>query len=329
MEIKPQIDHADFHISYKCNNRCVFCSESLNLGLGPEMELPPEVIFAKLKELHTRGVRNVLFTGGEPFLNPALPAIIGNAFDMGMKVSVSTNGTAVDLDVFRAIAPKISQIIISYHAHTADLHEAITGNREGFERRKELLAEMKNHVGKIFFLANIVLTRLNIGVAMEVITDALEQNIFKLILLSNLAPEGRGLDSYTELAPRLCEVADVASRVKDLVRSGNVEMHVFGMPFCALGIAGANSNDMFWYPRVTVERRPPEAGSASPELMESESWNATRKRCKPNICLKCRCNADCFCGGVFTAYADAFGCEELKPIGAIGSAKPQSKRAAH
>lgn len=323
MEIDNQIVHADFHVSYRCNNRCVFCSEALNLGLGPEMEVPAEAIFAKLEELWSRGVRNVLFTGGEPFLNPILPAIIGKAFDMGMRVSVSTNGACVDLAVFRAIAPKLHQMIISYHAHTPELHEAITGNREGFERRKEFLAEAKNYAGKIFFLANVVLTRLNIGEAVEVVKDALEHNIFKLILLSNIAPEGRGLEGYVELAPRLSEVAGVAARVKDLLRTGNIEMHVFGAPFCALGIAGANSNDLFWYPRVTVERRPPEAGSASPELMESESWFPTRKRCKPQSCLECRCNTDSFCGGVFTAYADAFGCEELKPIGAMG------RRAAH
>jgi MoaA/NifB/PqqE/SkfB family radical SAM enzyme len=316
MDTTSKIAHADFHISYRCNNRCAFCSESTNLGLYPEMEIPTEIIFRKLEELRARGIIEVLFTGGEPFLNPDLPRIVGKAVDLGLRVSVSTNGANVDLDIFNEIAMKLNQVIISYHAHTEQLHEAITGNREGFEKRKEFFEEAKKHVGRINFLANIVLTRLNLDAALDIVKDALSLNMFKLILLSNLAPEGRALEGYGELTPRLAEIAGIVGQVKDLLRNGNVELHVFGVPFCTLGPNGANSNDVFWYPRLTVERRPPEQGEISAELMESASWAPTRKRGKPQFCSECRCNSDAFCGGLFTVYADLFGCGELKPVGA-------------
>ncbi|MFH1540018.1 MAG: radical SAM protein [bacterium] len=316
MESISKINHADFHISYQCSNRCVFCSEAQNLGLSPEMELPTEAIFMKLEDLKARGVNSVLFTGGEPFLNPDLTRIVGKAADLGMKVMVSTNGTRVDPSVFKEMAPKINQVIISYHAHTAELNEATTGNTEGFERRKEFIVEAKKYVGNIFFMANIVLTRLNLDSAIDIVKDVLDNNIFKLILLSNLAPEGRAMERYGELTLRLREVSEVVGQVKDLLRNGNIELHVFGVPFCAIGVNGANSNDLSWYPRVTVERRPPENEDTSPELMESESWLPTRKRGKPQLCLSCRCNDDGFCGGIFSVYADMYGCGELKPVGA-------------
>lgn len=308
------IAHVDFHISYTCRHSCVFCSEADRMAAAPMEFVPAETVLGSLETYRGRGLFSVLFTGGEPFLHPDIEAIVRGARELGFRVGISTNGVCAPLDVFDATIKYLSQVHVSFHSHTKSLFDGTTGTSGGLEKLEAFLARAATHVQSTFYLANIVLTRRNIKRADAIVKKICGYNMFKLILLSNVAPEGRALHSYRTLVPRLTDVSGCVEKVKNYLWEGNVELHVFGVPFCALGRNGANSNDIFFYPRLTAELDEAASANGAVVLKETVSVNNTRERMKPHECDGCSCNDDTFCGGVFTRYFELYGGEELRPV---------------
>ena len=81
-----------------CNLRCSYCDTMwANAPDCPYTEQSPEDIVAKILQ---SGIRNVTLTGGEPLLQPEMPALLMLLADHPeLRVEVETNG-AVDLAPF-------------------------------------------------------------------------------------------------------------------------------------------------------------------------------------------------------------------------------------
>lgn len=81
-----------------CNLRCSYCDTMwANAPDCPYTKQPPEDIVAKILQ---SGIRNVTLTGGEPLLQPEMPALLTLLADHPeLRVEVETNG-AVDLAPF-------------------------------------------------------------------------------------------------------------------------------------------------------------------------------------------------------------------------------------
>lgn len=81
-----------------CNLRCSYCDTMwANAPDCPYTKQPPEDIVAKILQ---SGIRNVTLTGGEPLLQPEMPALLALLADHPeLRVEVETNG-AVDLAPF-------------------------------------------------------------------------------------------------------------------------------------------------------------------------------------------------------------------------------------
>lgn len=312
--VNGNIQHADFHISYTCNRSCPFCSEAARLQESPIEFIPAPAVIEKLKSLNERGVKSVLFTGGEIFLHPGLLDIVNAAAELSMRVCLSTNGVCVDRDFFDSIAPRINLLQVSFHASNSQLYDEITGQPGSFDELESFIKHAKKYVNKMYFMANIVMSRQNAPDILDAVKKICSYEMFKMILLSNLAPEGRALENYSDKTLRLSEITEIVEQVKFFLWRGNIELHVFGVPFCSLGRHGANSNDLFWRPLMTVELDPAASSAGKIALMETISDSCSRERTKPEKCALCRCNIDTFCGGVFTKYYEIFGDSEISPV---------------
>lgn len=80
-----------------CNLRCPFChSWRYVTGLKDLERLDPEQVFSLLER--QRGwIDGVVFTGGEPTLQPGLPELIRRTRDYGVKIKLHTNGSRPDV----------------------------------------------------------------------------------------------------------------------------------------------------------------------------------------------------------------------------------------
>jgi molybdenum cofactor biosynthesis enzyme MoaA len=86
-----------------CNLRCAHCFN----GSGPgNRELPPlskEDVGRLLNEASAAGVRDIVFTGGEPFLNPAMAEMASESLER-FPTTILTNGTLLTEPVVDRLA---------------------------------------------------------------------------------------------------------------------------------------------------------------------------------------------------------------------------------
>lgn len=79
-----------------CNFRCPFCHNASLVVRGDNNEISEEEFFSFL-ESRSGKLSGVCITGGEPTLNPQLPAFINKIRALGYSVKLDTNGTNPDM----------------------------------------------------------------------------------------------------------------------------------------------------------------------------------------------------------------------------------------
>ena len=297
----------ELHLTYTCPERCVFCSEDHRMAQFQGFPVTWGRVATVLRTHAERGVRSVHLTGGEPTIHPRFIDVLRLAKRLGMRTSVGTIGTRLRDPAFAAEAlPNLDEALFSLHGPTAEIHDALAGRVGSFDQVVAALSLSLRLKPSLGAFVNTVVTRQNVESlgATVALADRLGA---RLVVVSNLTPEGAGLDRYEELAVPLVDLARVLPSLP--ARAQNAVLRFFGVPMCILGERWALSNDLHWDPRVTVEwtSRPGKV-----VLDDIYSWDPGRKRVHAAECQGCR-RAD-VCMGVFDRYAALWPTSSLQPV---------------
>lgn len=301
-------ERLELHLSYSCPNRCRFCSEAHRMGTYRDYPVTWGRVATVLRTHAERGVRKLHLTGGEPTVHPRFIEALAMARKLGMQTSVSTNGVMLSREDFaRQAVPLLDDGMFSLHGPQAEVHERLTGRKGSFDQvtrairlAQEINPDFEVHV-------NIVVTRDNVDVVGETVFLAGELGA-ALVVVSNVSPEGRGLDNYRELAVELEQLAELLPTLP--ARAPAAVLRFFGTPMCILGESAMLSNDLFWDPRVTVE------WSSEPGKVvygDVYSWTPARKRIHVTECMACLQRNVCM--GVFEDYAELHSTQVLVRLG--------------
>ncbi|MDD4907710.1 MAG: radical SAM protein [Candidatus Omnitrophica bacterium] len=300
------MEHIDFHVSYTCVNNCIFCSSSDAIAAFKGHPLKYEQIINILKKKR-KHFKSVNFTGGEPSLLEFLPALTKEAGRLGYKVYIGTNGAGFsDQEFCRKALPFINEICFSVHGDTAKLHDLHTGNKGSFKDLKKAMDNVSKAETPLF--SNTVVTKYNFPHLKGILEFLISRKV-KQALLSNLAPEGRGLENYKQLAVRLGDIRKTVSALVNLAKRGNMIIRFFGIPACVLGEHAAHSNDFFWDSRLNIEQA---RQKRKLFIRQEKAYFPARRRIKVAKCAECLYKD--VCGGVFEAYYDMFKDAELEPV---------------
>jgi radical SAM protein with 4Fe4S-binding SPASM domain len=123
--------------TYRCNLNCVHCYVNLPAGAPEERarELPLARLKALLDEMAAEGCLEVLFTGGEVLVRPDFPELYVHALELGLLVTVFTNGTLLTeriADLLDARRPYAVEI--SLYGMTRQTYEAVTRVPGSYDR---------------------------------------------------------------------------------------------------------------------------------------------------------------------------------------------------
>jgi len=147
-----------FKITYRCNLKCLHCP----FWSKPHpAAMEPDKAEDLLHKLYLKGIRLVIFEGGEPLLYPAIGQLIEKAKDLFFSVGITTNGT-LDLD---KADPDIYFISID---GLKEVHESIRG------KSFDLIMENIKRYRHKKIIANITISGLNhkqIGPLIEYLED--------------------------------------------------------------------------------------------------------------------------------------------------------------
>jgi len=123
----PEIRTACLHF-HGCNFRCPFCVRRGN-PYDVHLRRPPRVPLRFLERgevlrlLEGAGAERVILLGGEPTLDPELPALLGELGERGLHVRLLTNGYELGKEVLE----RVDEICVSLKAYTPSLHRRVTG----------------------------------------------------------------------------------------------------------------------------------------------------------------------------------------------------------
>src|SRR5436309_6383237 len=129
-----------------CNLRCTHCFVSSGPGEDHHALMPREEVRRRVAEGLALGVKEFYFTGGEPFVHPALLEILADTVPHG-PVTVLTNGTLFTvrrIEALRRLADRSRfslEIRVSLDGPSAAEHDALRGPGS-FERALAGLARL-------------------------------------------------------------------------------------------------------------------------------------------------------------------------------------------
>jgi len=123
-------------VGAQCNNNCLFCMEADRERRAERIASQSQDDIRRMIDQYPQA-DEVLFTSGEPTLDPELPTYIAWAKERGFRViALVTNGRRL---AYRGYARELvdaglNRVTVSIHGHTAALHDGQTRTPGSFEQ---------------------------------------------------------------------------------------------------------------------------------------------------------------------------------------------------
>lgn len=115
---------AVYEINLKCNSKCTYCDLPLNQG---RYELSRKQISDIFTGLYKEGLRYVFLQGGEPTLRKDLPEVMSDLKEIGMDVTLITNGTRIKSALIDSLKEVQASISISLDSLDREHYKRIRG----------------------------------------------------------------------------------------------------------------------------------------------------------------------------------------------------------
>jgi MoaA/NifB/PqqE/SkfB family radical SAM enzyme len=310
--INPQgqrMRRLEMHLSYRCPQRCWFCSEAERMVRDRAYEVTWSRIRQTLRLHAQRGITSLHLTGGEPTVHPRFVDTLSMARRLAMRTSTGTNGYRLgNATLAQAALPLLDEVMFSLHGPEASVHDPQTGTPGSFDRVVKALRLCGDLAPEVHRHVNVVITRANVDRLADTVTLA-ESLGAQMVLLSNPTPEGAAERCYGKIAADFRTLAQKLPAAAD--RATKAVIRFFGVPACLLGDHAVLSNDLYWDPRATVEwvHRPGKV------VYEAQyNWQPIRRRVHVDVCRDCDWNT--LCAGVFDTAAALWPTDALTPMDA-------------
>lgn len=164
---------AAFELLPVCNLSCKMCYVRKSMAEVREMGGIKDgkwwLTAAKAAEQY--GLLFPLLTGGEPFLHPDFKEILAGMQDMGMQVSINSNGTMIDHKMAAWLGKHIpTRINITLYGASEESYEKLCGNGEAYGKVRNAVQWLKEYHVPVKF--NTSITPYNVQDLEEIIRYA-------------------------------------------------------------------------------------------------------------------------------------------------------------
>jgi GeoRSP system radical SAM/SPASM protein len=188
---------APLTINWAINNTCNFKCRHCYSRVDTDEELDTATLKAAIGRVAKAGVLSVNFGGGEPLLRHDLLDIARHAADLGMTVSMNSNGYLIDPACAAALkSAGFAKVGISIDSHLPELHDSFRGVPGSFARAVAALAHLRD-AGIKTSISTVVCT-FNHEQIDELIAFALREKVSQLNF-HNFKCSGLGLSNKDEL----------------------------------------------------------------------------------------------------------------------------------
>lgn len=167
-----------FELTPRCNLSCKMCY--VHMSASEQSQIGRELTTAEWiklgKDAVAGGMIYLLITGGEPLLRPDFLEIYTRLIEMGLMISVNTNGTLLTsehVDCFRRYKPE--KVNITLYGMSDCTYGALCGNARGFENAMRGIHMLKEAGLRVNL--NTTFTQHNVGDMDSIVEFAKEEQI--------------------------------------------------------------------------------------------------------------------------------------------------------
>ena len=322
-----------------CNNNCVFCMEEDREGRYVHNSAITATDVKQILESNV-GRREVMFTSGEPTLNPNFLRYVSWAKGMGYEtIGVITNGRMFSRwkVVEKAVRAGLNHAVVSIHGADEKLHDRLVRTPGAFP---ETLAGIRNlgrvrRVGLKLHTSTVVNKHNYTALELRRLYDLVAPSVDQMVL-NVIQPWGRGESYFERLMPRYSDVAREFSIFVEGVKERPFPF-LIDIPYCTTEGLGIPNELRGYTERYvhhdTVEETPllahQSTGLADGEIAAKEGLELTLEpddsfvgsnrdqqdfltKAKREECRSCRYFQQC--DGVWRNYSRRHGWDEFSPV---------------
>ena len=207
--------YVKFKLMFACNLKCEMCNHWRETREPP---LTNDRIREILAELAALGCRKVHLSGGEPLLRPRIPDLIAYATELGLKVTMTTNGTRVDKAMAKTLVESgLRGVNVSLDAPDRKTHDRLRGEPGAWKKTVKAIEHLHRYArkGKLNLRINTVVSRSNYktlaplpDLAHQLGTDGINLIGVDDHCGPQIAPRRRDIEIFNErIAPKIAERA--------------------------------------------------------------------------------------------------------------------------
>lgn len=232
----------------QCNNSCLYCS----FGAGPQLSdaIDTKGAMHLVNEIYDVGASWFGISGGEPLLRKDLFEIIAHARNLGLNVSIITNGCFVEGKNFDNLLRNEVQTAISIDG-TEQTNDIVRGRG-----MYATAISAMNKLGKEGLLDCLVTTLNNVNLKdVEHVTNLAKNYNARRIVFHNLVPVGRA-SKHLDLAPSPEQYEWVLNEIYDLRQKykGKPEVNVYCPFFARIAKQRGMPDFKEWFENVFLGR---------------------------------------------------------------------------
>ena len=322
-----------------CNNNCVFCMEEDREGRYIHNSAITASDVQQILEKNV-GRKEVMFTSGEPTLNPNFLRYVSWAKRLGYAtIGVITNGRMFSRwsIVEKAVRAGLNHAVVSIHGADEKLHDRLVRTPGAFP---ETLAGIRNlgrvrRVGLKLHTSTVVNKHNHTAFELRRLYDLIAPSIDQMVL-NVIQPWGRGESHFERLMPRYADVAREFARFVSEIKNPPYPF-LIDIPYCTTEGMGIPDQLRGYTERYvhhdTVEDSPllahQSTGLEAGEIAAKEGLELTLEpddsfvgsnrdqqdfltKAKREECRGCMYFSEC--DGVWRNYSRRHGWEEFVPI---------------
>jgi len=208
-------------VNRRCNLACTVCTSR---ALDAQLSLPD--IRRHLARARALGIKNIRFTGGEPFLHPGILKALAAAKKLGFYVLVNTNATLLDRALIKKAAPFIDNILVSLQGWDAASEAAATGTPGLFAKKIAAIRLLRGSGIPVLRLGTVISgPLLRTPERCLRLAQNLEADVWELY--RPMAPDGKGPAAVSVRALR-----HLAARLEPLAGKKPLSVFANPVPFC-------------------------------------------------------------------------------------------------
>lgn len=207
-------------ITNRCNFNCKHCN--MDSGKAQEDELTFNEACKLIDEFAANNVKNICFTGGEPFSRPDFIDICEYAINQGVYVCVTTNGSLITEELVNNHLYKFQLIRVSIDGVDAEQHDYFRNKPGAYEKAMSSIEYMLKsgcNVGVVTCVSKLNFPHLE-EIALKISSIGVKKWFLPL-----LSPSGRG-KNIKDLSLEPLEVKDFIIKISSFKEKYGLQIGV-------------------------------------------------------------------------------------------------------